>query len=68
MQKQKKPFYGKMTKNKVVEDYLNSSASMEELARLHGILGSNTVANRLRKYVNSSRHLALSKNTDFLRN
>ena len=48
----KKPYYGKTTKRKVVEEYLSSSASMDELSRLHGILGSNTVSGWIQKYGN----------------
>jgi len=54
MKNKKKPFYGKKTKKKIVEEYLNTSASMDELARLHGILGSNTVGDWIRKYGNLS--------------
>lgn len=50
----KKPFYGEKTKKKIVEEYLNTSATMDELAKLHGILGSNTVADWIRKYGNLS--------------
>jgi len=50
----KKPYYGKKTKRKVVEEYLKTSASMDELSRLHGILGSNTVSDWIRKYGNLS--------------
>ena len=50
--KSKKPYYGKKTKRKVVEEYLKTSASMNELARLHGILGSNTASDWIRKYGN----------------
>ena len=39
MKNTSKPFYGKRTKKKIVEEYLNTSASMDELAKLHGILG-----------------------------
>ena len=52
MKNTSKPFYGKSTKKKIVEDYLNTSASMNELAKLHGILGSNTVADWIKKYGN----------------
>ena len=54
MKNTSKPFYGKRTKKKIVEEYLSSSASMDELAKLHGILGSNTVADWIRKYGNLS--------------
>ena len=54
MKNNKKPFYGEKTKKKIVEEYLNSSATMDELAKLHGILGSNTVADWIRKYGNLS--------------
>jgi len=50
MGRQKDFFYGKKTKKKVIEDYFNSSASMNELAKIHGILGSNTVSDWIRKY------------------
>ena len=52
MDNTKKPYYGKKTKRKVVEEYLSSSASMDELSRLHGILGSNTVSGWIQKYGN----------------
>jgi len=52
MSSKKKPFYGKRTRNQVIETYFNSSASMDELSEVHGILGSNTVANWLKKYGN----------------
>lgn len=54
MSKAKKPFYGLRTKEQVVREYLGSSASMSELSELYGILGSNTVADWLRKYGNLS--------------
>ena len=49
---QKRPYYGKRTKQQVIDEYFRSSASMDELSELHGILGSNTVADWLRKYGN----------------
>jgi len=54
----KRPYYGKRTKKQVIEEYFSSSASMEELSELHGVLGSNTVGNWLRKYGNlrSNKH------------
>ena len=54
MQK-RKPYYAKATKEKVVFEYENTSASASELPRLHGILGSNTVADWVRKYGNLHR-------------
>jgi len=30
MENNKKPFYGKKTKKKIVEEYLNSSATMDD--------------------------------------
>lgn len=50
--KKKKPFYGLKTKRQVIREYFDSSASMSELSELHGILGSNTVADWLKKYGN----------------
>jgi len=50
--KKKKPFYGIRTKKRVIEEYFNSSASLNELSKIHGILGSNTVSDWLRKYSN----------------
>jgi len=52
MAKNKKPYYGKKTKKQIVEEYLTTSASMDELAKLHGILGSNTIADWIKKYGN----------------
>ena len=46
---QKRPYYGKRTKRQVIETYFKSSASMDELSEIHGVLGSNTVASWLRK-------------------
>jgi len=45
-------FYGRDTKQRVIYDYKRSSASAAELARLYGIMGSNTVADWLEKYGN----------------
>jgi len=42
-QGQKRPYYGKRTKRQVIEGYFKSSASMDELSKIHGVLGSNTV-------------------------
>ena len=53
-----KPFYGIKTKKQVIEEYYNTSASMKELSEIHGILGSNTLSNWLKKYGN----LGLRKN------
>ena len=50
--KKKKPFYGIRTKKRVIEEYFYTSASMDELSEIHGILGSNTVSDWLRKYRN----------------
>ena len=55
------PYYGKGTKRQVIDEYLNTSASMDELSELHGILGSNTVANWLRKYGNSGPRDMMAK-------
>lgn len=49
---QKRPYYGKRTKRQVIREYFSSSASMDELSNIHGILGNNTVGNWLRKYGN----------------
>lgn len=49
---QKKPYYGKRTRTQVIDEYFRSSASMDELSELHGVLGSNTVASWLKKYGN----------------
>ncbi len=46
---QKRPYYGKRTKKQVIEGYFKSSASMDELSEIHGILGSNTVSSWLKK-------------------
>ena len=46
----KRPYYGKRTKRQVIEKYFTTSASMNELSEIHGVLGSNTVGNWLRKY------------------
>ena len=40
----KKPYYGKGTKEKVLLDFKYRPSSLAELSRLHGIMGSNTVA------------------------
>lgn len=45
----KRPYYGKRTKKEVIRTYFETSASMDELSELYGILGSNTVADWLRK-------------------
>lgn len=50
---QKKPYYGKRTKNRILKEYLDTSASMDELSELHGVLGSNTISDWLKKYGNS---------------
>jgi len=50
MGQRKKPYYGKLTKKKVIDEYLETSASMAELSRLHGILGSNTVATWIKRH------------------
>ncbi|MFK8008156.1 MAG: hypothetical protein AB8H03_17495 [Saprospiraceae bacterium] len=55
--KKKKPFYGLRTKKQVIEEYFYTSASMNELSEIHGILGSNTVSDWLRKYSNLRGHL-----------
>ena len=56
---QKRPYYGKRTKREVIEGYFKSSASMDELSEIHGILGSNTVASWLKKNGN----LGISKSS-----
>ncbi len=58
--KKNKPFYGIRTKRRVIEDYFYSSASMNELSETHGILGSNTVADWLKKYGNLRPHKFLN--------
>ena len=50
--KKSKPFYGVKTKKRVIQEFFYSSASMKELSEIHGILGSNTVSDWLRKYGN----------------
>ena len=50
--KRVKPFYGMQTKRQVIDEYYRSSASMKELSEIHGILGSNTVSDWLKKYGN----------------
>jgi transposase-like protein len=50
--KQAKPYYGEKTKKKIIEEYFRSSATMRELAELHGILGSNTIGDWVKKYGN----------------
>ena len=50
--KKSKPYYGIKTKRRVIEEYFYSSASMKELSEIHGILGSNTISDWLRKYGN----------------
>ena len=62
MQKSKKPFYGERTKRKIVREYLNSSATMDELAKLHGILGSNTIADWVKKYGNLGNQNSIKMN------
>lgn len=52
MHKSKKPFYGERIKREIVRAYLNSSATMDEFSKLHGILGSNTIADWVKKYGN----------------
>lgn len=46
----KKPYYGNRTKRQIIREYLRSSASMDELSEIHGVLGSNTIADWLKKY------------------
>lgn len=46
---QKRPYYGNRTKKEVIQTYFASSASMDELTEIYGILGSNTVASWLKK-------------------
>jgi len=46
---QKTPYYGKRTKRQIISEYLTSSASMSELSELHGVLGSNILANWIKK-------------------
>ena len=50
MSRSKKYYYGKKTKKRVIEEYFETSVTMSELSELHGILGSNTVADWIRKY------------------
>jgi transposase-like protein len=50
--KKKKPYYGLRTKKRVIDEYFYTSASLNELSEIHGILGSNTVSDWLRKYSN----------------
>lgn len=54
---QKTPYYGKRTKRQVIKTYFESSASMDELSEIHGVLGSNTVASWLKK----NENLGISK-------
>jgi len=49
---QKKPYYGQRTKRQVINEFLTSSASMDELSELHGVLGSNTLSEWVKKYGN----------------
>jgi transposase-like protein len=48
--KRKRPYYSQRTKKEVVFDYENGRATAKELARLYGILGSNTVNDWVKKY------------------
>lgn len=48
----KKPYYGKGTKEKVLLDFKFRPSSLAELSRLHGIMGSNTVGDWIKKYGN----------------
>lgn len=50
MSPSKKPYYGKKTKARLVEDYFKEAITMTELSELHGLLGSNTAADWIRKY------------------
>jgi len=50
--KKNKPYYDLRTKKRVIEEYFYTSASLKELSEIHGILGSNTVSDWLRKYSN----------------
>jgi transposase-like protein len=52
MRRDKKYYYNEQTKKKIVAEYLNGSISMNELARPHGIMGSNTIGDWLIKYGN----------------
>jgi len=49
----KKPYYGQRTKRQIINEFLTSSASMDELSELHGVLGSNTLSEWMKKYGNS---------------
>ena len=49
---QKRPYYGKRTKRQIIQAYFESSASLDELSALHGILGSNTISDWIKKYGN----------------
>ena len=48
--KRKQPYYSKRTKKEVVFDFENGRETAKELARLYGILGSNTVKDWVKKY------------------
>lgn len=50
-------FYGKDTKRRVVFDYQHGSASAAELARLYGIMGSNTVDDWLKRFGNLAKKM-----------
>lgn len=50
----KKAILWSADKEQIVREYFGSAASMSELSELYGILGSNTVADWLRKYGNLS--------------
>lgn len=55
MQEQKKrPHYGDVTKREVVLQYQSEATSAAELSALHGIGGSNTVCNWVKKFGDSS--------------
>ena len=55
MQEQKKrPYYGVVTKREVVLQYQTEATSVTELSALHGIGGSNTVCEWVKKFGDSS--------------
>lgn len=60
MQNKKKPFYSERTKKRIVKEFLTSSASMDELAKLHGVLGSNTIADWVKKYGNLGKQNSIN--------
>jgi len=53
----KKPYYGNRTKRQIIDEYMCSSASLDELSELHGILGSNTLADWVKNSRYSPKHI-----------